>query len=37
MPTLVTALRAEVARRLAADNGDPLTPPDYDPTKADAA
>jgi transposase-like protein len=37
MPTLVTAVRAEVARRVAADNSDPVTPANYDHTKADAA
>jgi transposase-like protein len=37
MPTLVTALRAEVARRVAADHSDSVTPPNYDHTKADAA
>jgi transposase-like protein len=37
MPTLVTALRAEVAARVAADNGAAVTPPNYDPTEADAA
>jgi hypothetical protein len=37
MPTLVTALRAEVARRVAADNGNDVTPDNYDQTKANAA
>lgn len=37
MPTLVTSLRAEIARRTAVDNTDPVTPANYDHTKATAA
>lgn len=37
MPTLVTAIRTEVATRVAADSEEPVTPPNYDPNKADAA
>ena len=37
MPNLVTALRAEVARRVAADNSDSVTPSTYDHNNADAA
>jgi putative transposase len=37
MPTLVAALRAEVAARVEADNGDPVTPSNYDHPKADVA
>ena len=37
MPTLVTAVRAEVARRVAIDTGNAVTPPSYDPDKANAA
>jgi putative transposase len=37
MPTLVTAVRAEVAARIAVDNGEDVTPPNYDHTKADVA
>jgi hypothetical protein len=37
MPALVTAVRAEVARRVATDNGDTTTPPNYDHHTANAA
>jgi putative transposase len=37
MPTLVTAIRAEVTARVAADAGDPVTPSNYDHTKAAVA
>lgn len=37
MPTLVTAIRAEVASRVAADHSDPITPANYDHTKANVA
>ena len=34
MPTLVTAIRAEVARRVAADAGEAVTAPKYDQAAA---
>jgi len=34
MPTLVAAVRAEVARRVAADAGETVTPPEYDQAAA---
>jgi putative transposase len=34
MPTLVAAVRTEVARRLAADAGEPVTAPQYDQAAA---
>ena len=37
MPTLVAAVRTELAARVKGDNGDAVTPPNYDHTKADVA
>jgi hypothetical protein len=34
MPTLVAAVRTEVARRVAADAGEPVTAPQYDQAAA---
>jgi hypothetical protein len=34
MPVLVAAVRAEVARRVAADAGEAVTPPEYDQAAA---